>query len=272
MIPKLEFMEGKLEDNVDIIVDFYNWNHTSNFTKELEKNMTEEEKKQIIRDKLLQKRHTINFKETIETFQKMWDYRGDRILTEISTILDEPWDGTEFKEGEKFNKKNTIIGYIHDYLPVYPRNIKYSRFHLNYNENLNVIPFIGNHEIGHFLFFKKFYKIFPELDSKKNPTYDFPNAPWILSELIAVSMTNEPGMKKILHLKTDSKGYPEFENKEMNLIDGLPIQTHFNNFYERCKKRGISATDIIIESYKEVLKYESTILGVFEKTKYFYSK
>lgn len=265
-------MEGKLEDNVGIIVNFFNWNYHSNFTKELMVNMTEEEKKQIIRDKLLQKRHTINFKETKETFQTVWDYRGDKILTEISNILDEPWDGTEFREGEKFNKKNTVIGYIHDNLPAYPRNIKYSNFHLNHNNSPNFIPLLGNHEIGHFLFFKKFYKIFPELDSKENPTYDFPNAPWLLSELIAVPMTNEPSMKKILHLKNDSKGYSEFENKEMNLIDGLPIQTYFNNFYERCKKRGMSATDIIIESYKEVLKYESTIIGAFEKTKYFSSK
>ena len=68
------------------------------------------------------------------------------------------------------------------------------------NDTISIIT----HEISHFLYFKKFKEIFPKI-SRKN--YEAPRKEWLLSELVAVIISHDPRILKIVGIKDDF--YPE---------------------------------------------------------------
>ena len=101
-------------------------------------------------------------------------------------------------------------------LPIFPRNLDELSFSVRTSLNDASLISTTAHEVLHFIWFKKFKELFPDIPRRE---YDSPYLAWIYSEIIVDPILNSPEIKDIL--KVNSKAYDSF----YELDDGKVINT-----------------------------------------------
>lgn len=143
--------------------------------------VSKEEKVTLIKNEILKIRGKLEKKleKNLEIIKSGWQKVEKECFKCLSEITQEDWPSRE------------IIAYI-SLNPICPRYLNSWSFSLTY-DCMNPSKTIA-HEISHFLFFKKFSKIFPEINTEN---YEAPYKEWLLSELVAIIIQNDPRMIKI---------------------------------------------------------------------------
>jgi hypothetical protein len=89
---------------------------------------------------------------------------------------------------------NTVVTIIPVVCPVSPRFIETATFMVGYYYDHDWILHVCAHELTHFLYFQQLTK----LSSEKIVT-EYPSADWLLSELVAPVVVNQPAIQALVH-------------------------------------------------------------------------
>lgn len=165
------------------------------------------------------------------TIKNDWLKIDKKYLLEISKVMNEEWEGRD------------IIGYI-SINPINPR------FPESWSFSVNAFSKYGNqiiaHEISHFLFFKKFEKLFPNIPNEK---YNFPNKEWLFSEFVTPIVLNDIRIRKILGGR--SEFYPEHKDYK---VDGVLVIKILSDLYKKLVVKDNNFDDFVREGLKVVYK------------------
>lgn len=196
------------------------------------------ERKQIIREYFqdFQSMHKPNFINSKEKFQKEWDKINDKLMTELSNVLEIEWP----------KRDKEIIAFVGPN-PVCPRYIKQRAFDIYYNFSLDMMKNVSTHEVLHFLYFEKFKKIFPRISEKK---FDGPYIEWELSEIVPKAILSDKRIQKIIPHKPSV-----YDSYKKIIINKRPLLKYIDKFYNS----GKSFEDFIKESYDFVKKHKKII-------------
>lgn len=137
--------------------------------------------------------------------------------------------------------------------PICPRFLDDWSFTIfyNYKDIKNALEVIM-HECCHFLYFKKWARLYPRVSKKK---YEYPYIEWHLSEIIAPIILNDKPIRRILRKKAHF--YKEYNKIK---IKGQPVPGFFTALYEDNirQKQGfddfLSKADAIIKKNKSKFK------------------
>jgi hypothetical protein len=204
-LSKVTFKQMPLELEKEMFFDFLegDWSRiiTDKYPKFLRIKVIKSKKnKQLeIKNEIISIRAELREKmdQALESIKINWQIVEKNVSSSLSSILQEDW----------LNKE--ITAYI-SLNPICPRYLDSWSFSLTYDRyDTNSII---THEISHFLYFKKFKKMFPDI---KNNNYESPHKEWLLSELVAVTILNDQRIKNILN-KGESDYYPEHKKLMLN--------------------------------------------------------
>jgi hypothetical protein len=238
--PELKVQKAKLNEEVDIIRCFLktSWakylyqmypdlKETTDLKETLEKIYLEQEEK-------------INKK--IEIIKKEWNKKGNKFMKIVSEII-----GTEWLDKE--------IGCFVSISEMGPRFLDDNDFFVFYNYDLDKTMRHVCHEIIHFIYFKKFKELFPNVDKCK---YESPYPEWLLSEVIDPILLNDSRLKDFV--KNKQKGYREFDNI---YVEKEKIMDYFSTMYDDYKNQGNSFEKFLKDAYKVIKKdYDNYFLKI----------
>jgi hypothetical protein len=122
-----------------------------------------------------------------------------------------------------------------------PRFLEYVEFMLYYDYPMDKTIEGIYHEIIHFIYFKKFEELFPNVDKKK---YNVPYPEWLLSEVIAPILLNDPRLKD--HVKTKQTGYPILERIK---VGNVKIMDYFSKMYAEYMRIGKTFDEFLKDAY-----------------------
>jgi hypothetical protein len=143
----------------------------------------------------------------LKSVESGWKRVEKKTFETLSEIIQEEWSDRE------------IVGYV-SINPICPRWLDSWKFSVPADRKYPNL--VIAHEISHFLFFKKLKSEFPEIGRQR---YESPHKEWILSEIVAIIISHDSRMVKILgaglhfypeHMKLKIKGKPLTE-----LVQGL---------------------------------------------------
>ena len=215
--PKVKFEIGSLEDNIEIIKEFYNdMKSNIKFLYEgINKNNIEEKVKEFYNN------NQELFEKNRKEYEKEWNKVSDDYFKYITELLN-------------INPKIKDITCYILYIPTFPRDIHKNTFYVGTNMEKDFIISTIKHEITHFYWFKKFKELYKDIDEKE---FDTPYIPWIYSEIVIDPLIHE-------------KAYDEFYELNYN---GENVMEHLRGIYNK----NIKIEDKIKEGYdyiKEVYK------------------
>ena len=117
-------------------------------------------------------------------FQSYWDRLNGRWMQSLSEILEVKWTSLP----------DSIAVYV-GFSPICPRNLTEHAFSIPYFVSLAEMVRICAHETAHFLYFEKLKMIEPEMSEDE---FDFPYHEWLLSEIVAPIVLNDPRAVKVI--------------------------------------------------------------------------
>jgi len=185
---KIVFKQMPLELETEMFFDFLESNWSSMIINKYPgflkiKNIKFKKKKlEAIKNEISKIRTEFGEKmgDALETIKKDWKKVERKVFQTLSEIIQEDW------------LKREITAYI-SLNPICPRYLDNWSFSVTFDrKNLNKII---AHEISHFLFFKKFKEVFPDIGREN---YEQPHKEWLLSELVAVIVLNESRISEII--------------------------------------------------------------------------
>jgi len=210
--------------------------------KEL-RDITDKKIGHIICKKFAEKSHQINEKEISlmrDAFQTEWK----KIEADFLSVLSEYFETTWPKEKSEIAGKVTV-------LPVFPRHLDKYIFYVGHQNVPRMIE-TSAHEIVHFLWFKKWGEVFPEIPKRE---YNSPYLVWRLSEIIdPIILQCHPKIKELI--KPKGWGYSSF--KEIKIGD-LGLTDHFKMVYEGSISAGDDFATTMKVLYAEAQKYEKEL-------------
>lgn len=219
ILPKVIFKQIPIELEEEMFFDFLDHSWSKMITDKypgflkIKEIKSEAERKVAIKDELVKSRGELKEKldKSLELIKSTWLGVERDIFKALSEITQEEWPEKE------------IIGYI-SLNPICPRYLDSWSFSITFDHKTPNITIA--HEISHFLFFKKFKIIFPEIGKDK---YESPHKEWILSEMVAVIILNDPRMVKIIG--SGSGFYDNHRKLKVNgeFLTGI-IQDLYNEF------------------------------------------
>jgi len=149
-----------------------------------------------------------------EQLQVEWEKIEQPYLQALSKHLETNWP----------IEKEEIVGYI-SALPAYPRFLRGYSFCVGYKNVANMIE-TAAHEILHFLWFKKWKEVFPDIDEKE---FESPNLVWRLSEIMdPIILQCEPKIRELI--KPQKWGYSSFGSIK---IGEVGMTEYFKDVYMR---------------------------------------
>lgn len=186
----------------------------------------------------------ISEKEKIEAaeneLKKSWDMVGNNFLMTLSKILETNWP----------EDKPEISAYI-SVLPISPRFLKKQSFFLAYKNCASLLETTA-HEIVHFLWFKKWKEVFPEMGPEQ---YESPNLAWRLSEIMdPIILHCNPEINNLI--SPARWGYSSFKTIKIN---GVEMIGYFKNIYLDCIDNGLDFKSIMEKLWKEARIHEVEI-------------
>ena len=236
ILPKVTFKQMPLELEAEMFFgflddDYWGIKITDKYPEFLKIKEIEydEEKKLEIKKLILEIRSNLRVEidAGLERAKINWQKIEKDYLEKLPEIIQTDWPEKE------------IIAYI-SINPVCPRFIDSWSFSVSFDsKNSNIIL---AHEISHFLFFKNVKEILPEIN-KEN--YESPHKEWLLSELVAVIISHDSRIYKILGIKDDF--YPEHKILK---VSGKPLTVEIEKLYNKFVIEGKDFSKFIIESLK----------------------
>lgn len=168
----------------------------------------------------------------LKAIKNDWQKVEGEVLEALSEIIQTDWSNREITTYISIN-------------PVCPRFLNTWSFSVSSDyENTNLVI---AHEISHFLYFKKFKEQFHKA---KKENYESPHKEWLLSEIVAVIMSHDPRILKLI--KTKSDYYPDHKTLKVkgefvtkiieDLYKNLVIK---NNNFSEFIKRGLEVVKSI---------------------------
>lgn len=251
-IPKVIFKIAPIKIEADMLRNFttgknnrWLWLFEKRYPELLDelKKVRKIEEKWKVCEKFTKKLHRKNQK-VMTSFQRdiqnKWNKINDSFLKTLSNHFQTNWP----------ENKKEIVGYI-SILPVFPRFLDEYSFCLGYKDIDKNIE-ISAHEIVHFLWFKKWQEVFPEI---KRYEYESPNLVWRLSEIIdQIILQTEPKIKKLI--KPEDWGYSSFKKIK---IGKLSMTDHFLKKYLEFLKKEKDFGVVMKKLWKETQKQEKKI-------------
>lgn len=167
-------------------------------------------------------------------YQKAWNKIEKEFLITLSKIIQINWP----------QNRKTIKAMI-SINPICPRFLKDWSFSIFYNyKKISYAMEVIMHESCHFLYFEKWKKLYPKMDSKK---FESPYLEWHLSEILAPIILNDPRIQKLLKRKADFYT----EHKKLKIGDKT-VPKYFNDLYKSNKNKNFN--EFLKESYKVIKK------------------
>lgn len=156
-----------------------------------------------------------------------WDKIGEAFLKELSDHFETEWP----------KDKSDIVGYVSN-LPIFPRFLDDYQFCVGYKNIADSIE-TSAHEIVHFLWFKKWKEVFPEIERRE---YESPHLVWRLSEIMdPIILQCHPKIKELI--KPKKWGYSSFENIKIGDVS-------MTDFFKKIYLDGVASGD----NFETVLK------------------
>jgi len=230
MKPRVEFSFGHVTWDTYVIESFLKEKREKE-TEELRKYLLEvypnlkkikirKDIKKFILDEY--KKNFNNIYEKILHFQEEWDKINDKVLKAISDVIETKWD------------RDVVDAYV-SINPICPRDWKDYEFSISFRKNDKRFMETCVHEIVHFIYFKKVKEIFPNINTK---TFDYGKR-WVLSEILAPIIMNDPRIVKIIG-ESDLRSYAcdEKTTKKFWKLyqERLKKKESFEKFYKKCEK------------------------------------
>jgi len=166
------------------------------------------------------KAHSGRMASRVASYKRRWRVVEKQYFALLETIL-----GTKWPKNLKQFKALTSINII------CPRFLESNSFFLfvNYRLISHAIETIM-HETCHFLYFKKFAEVFPDVDRK---TFESPFIEWHLSELIAPIILNDERVQKLLRQRAFF-----YDEHERVMIGSQSAPKFFTSMYKEYMKQG----------------------------------
>jgi len=194
-------------------------------------------------EKFSQEQHALNKKEILaskELFEVEWKKIEKEFLSTLSEHLETDWP----------EEKNEIVGNI-TVMPIFPRYLDDYTFFVGYKDISRMIE-TSAHEIVHFLWFKKWKEVFPEIERYQ---YESPHLAWRLSEIIdPIILQCQPEIKELI--KPKRWGYSSFEQIK---IGDISMIDHFKKVYLNSVASGNDFSTTMKLLWEEAKKHEKEI-------------
>ncbi len=168
-------------------------------------------------------------------YQTEWQKIEKDFFIILSEIIQTDWP-----------KNRKIIKAMVSVNPICPRFLNDWSFFIFYNyKKISHAMEVIMHESCHFLYFEKWKKLYPKMDSKK---FESPHLEWHLSEILAPIILNDPRIQKLLKRKADF-----YEEHEKLKIGDRTVPKYFNDLY---KKNSLDKNfdELLKGSYKVIKK------------------
>lgn len=193
--------------------------------------------------KWYRKEHAKDFKKALAQHRQKWEPIEKEFLQTLCEHFETKYPA----------KRKLIRGYV-SMVPIYPRSIEGWYFNVSYFVPGRVLE-IACHEIVHFLYFKKWFEVFP--DTKKEEV-NSPHLVWRLSEILAPVFLNEhPTFKKYFDRKQNT--YKEFQKIR---IEGKQPMTVFSQLYRKHLKSKDPFEEYLQVCWVVAKKHEKVLMGV----------
>ncbi len=169
-----------------------------------------------------------------------WEKIGPEFLEVLSEHFETSWP----------ENKPEIVGFVSN-MPVYPRFLDKYQFCVGY-ENTSKSIETSAHEILHFLWFKKWKEVFPEMDRRE---YESPRLAWRLSEIMdPIILQCHPKIKELI--KPKGWGYSSFKDIK---IGDVSMTEYFKKIYLDSVASGDNFETTLKKLWEEAQKHEEEI-------------
>jgi hypothetical protein len=174
-------------------------------------------------------------------FEKDWTLVSDEFLRALSEHMETSWP----------EDKPTIIGYV-SISPICPRFLDNYSFAVYFRKPIAEARVTIAHELVHFLWFKKWKEVFPEIPETE---YETPHLVWRLSEVMdPIILHCHPKLDEMIH--PVDWGYRSFE--ELTIGDES-MSEHFANIYRDCMNKQLSFEQLLKIVWAEAQKHENIL-------------
>ena len=243
-IPKVEFKEMSLQENIDVIKwAYYEDNgllsvryYTINYFPELahiDDKLSKEEVYKTIEEVVTDdyEKYNRRIKEETKRYNLLWGKYNDIYFKELSNFLSVDWP-------ENLDIIEAKVGLI----PVFPRYLEDFSFSISTGVDDWKLIETTAHETLHFLWFEKWKKIHPETPIRE---YNSPYLVWQYSEMVTDPILNNKPFSNIFNFR--ETGYDSFyqiydgnvlvmEKLIKNYENDIPIEEKIEEGYEYLKK------------------------------------
>ena len=220
-LPKIEFSEMSLEENINIVKwAYFDIDDTLNihdFTikyfpelANIDKNLSQSEIYKII-EEVVTKNYNENkdeIKSEVDRYNNLWKDYNDKYFESLSTYFNVDWP-------DNINVIKATIGFI----PIFPRYLDNFSFSICTGVNDSTLIKVCAHETLHFMWFEKWKKIHPETPRIE---YDSPYITWKYSEMVTDPILNNKPFKDMFEFT--EHGYDSFyelEDGDTKVMDNL---------------------------------------------------
>jgi len=214
-----EFLDSKWKDRITkVYPDFLNASKIKG-----------QAKTKFVKEKIIDIRKQLAEKMALgkQNIEANWRLIEEKCLSELSKIIQTDWPAREISALISIN-------------PICPRFIETWEFSVcpdNKTPNMIIA-----HELSHFLYFQKLHEVIPKI---KKVEYEFPNNPWVLSEIVTTIILNDVRLKKILGGKESY--YAEHEDIK---IDGRLLVHIVHDLYDSLVMEENNFAKFLIEIHK----------------------
>lgn len=237
---KVIFKKMDLQDNIDLVkMSYYDDGEILNVhertinlfprLKDINKNCKKEDIDRLI-EKVVTEEYTKNedlLTKYVANYQKLWDKYNDKFLKILSKYLNVSLPNKDIV---------ATVGFI----PICPRYLDKFSFSVHDSIPDDFLIETCAHEICHFLWFKKWKKLYPNYNIDD---FESPNKIWEYSEMIVDPILNSDECVSLFGKKT-RYAYDYFYDQE-GLMDNLfniysqeiPIEDKIKKGYEYIRKR-----------------------------------
>lgn len=242
-LPKVKFTDTPLSKEVDWIHGFLfqnKWGWGKYIIKKHSKIKrvfflkTEAEQVKFLKEYIVEfiKENQELIEKNKKRYKKEWEKIEKDFFLMLSEIMQMDWP-----------KNKKIIRAMVSINPICPRFLKDWSFSIFYNyKKINRAIEVIMHECCHFLYFEKWKKLYPEMNSKK---FESPYLEWHLSEITAPIILNNSRIQKLL--KQRAVFYTEYQKIK---IDKKPVYKFFTDLYNINIKKGNGIEKFLSESYR----------------------
>ncbi len=172
--------------------------------------------------------------------QAAWDMVGPDFLKTLAEHFETEWP----------TDHPVVLGHV-SVQPVYPRFLDSFSFCVGYRDLQNMVE-NSAHEILHFLWFKKWSEVFPEMSSK---TYNSPHLVWRLSEIIdPIILQCHPKISKLI--QPQKWGYRSFGSIT---IGDVSMTDYFKEIYEDSVRSGASFAETMRLLWSVIQQHETEV-------------